>query len=158
MSYANSTRSKRGGGAAASSGSGGRPALHTRQHSANTAGDVFAMFGAPSNAAGSAGSQGHTGGVGSAGAAAATLKQKSGSATAAIDGHGTATSHAANGASSPSSSGPSTPTSASNEKSRRFSSLYSPPVLLKLWHSGLTAKILLEDLYSAFEVSVGQVL
>lgn len=124
----------------------GRPALHARQHSANTAGDVFAMFGGGAAAA-AAGAPG----IISGGSSTKLQQHKNGSHDTS---NGTANGvvrRSANGQSSPSSSGPSTPTSGI-EKSRRFSSLYSPPVLLKLWNSELTAKIVLEDLYSSFEV------
>lgn len=144
MSYSSATsRSKRGG----ASGNG-RPGLHARQHSANTAGDVFAMFGsgsAGSPAPGAAAAAGSSGGVASSKLAKSGQRNDSDSVANGIVTRGL------NGACSPSSSGPSTPTSGS-EKSRRFSSLYSPPVLLKLWSSELTAKIGLEDLYSSFEV------
>jgi hypothetical protein len=116
------------------------------------------MFGSPAAASGASTGNSSSGvvGTGAEVGGGASSKQekghKNGSASGAIDGRNTASNLGHNGASSPSSSGPSTPTSGS-EKSRRFSSLYSPPVLLKLWNSELTAKIMLEDLYSAFEVS-----
>ena len=147
-----------------SSTSSGRPNLHNRQHSANTAGDVFGML---------RGGIGGGGGVGS-GSSAARERTTSGERSSSSGLRSKGRTEAAvlkeeEGANDPaaSPSEPSPPAGGAGETGdaaaasdstepaqvQRFKWLYSKPTLLRLWSSELKAKIELDELYSAFEVS-----
>lgn len=121
---------------------------HKREHSANTAGDVFAMFGG--------------GGAGlSGGSSAGAAEQKESKPQLERERQKSA------GADSASSSSVETPSGSSDDlatssslgrqtgpaNSKRFQSLYPKPVLLSLWSKDRTAKLQHDDLlYSSFEV------
>lgn len=164
--------------------SSSRPQLHSRKHSANSAGDVFAMLGQPigsSKAASSGGGAGSTvGGKDKERDRSLSRPQhpsikeedSKGDTSDAIAGPLSSrkmlseSSKGAAASSSPSSSSPSTPATSlpttgtttgdlgNSRTGKRYDTYYSKPDLLKLWRSQLSVKADLEELYAAFEVSI----
>lgn len=136
-----------------------RPQIHSRKHSANSAGDVFAMLGQPMASKVSAARDKDR---------QATIHEQSASEENASLQKVQSDGKQANEAlSSPSSSSPSTPSSSlpttagASTKSaysqgrptmKRYKTHYSKRTLLKLWRSHLSVNAALDDLYSAFEV------
>lgn len=136
-----------------------RPQLHSRKHSANSAGDVFAMLGQPMGSKVSAArdKDRHT-----------TIHETSIMEEPPTVDQGASTGQRTNNSiSSPSSSSPSTPSSSlpttgenaskstasqGEQSKKRYETLYSKPALLKLWKSQLSVTAVFDELYSAFEV------
>lgn len=137
-----------------------RPQLHSRKHSANSAGDVFAMLGQPmgSKVSATRDKDRH-----------ATIQERTITEEPPSMTEGDSTRQRSHDPpSSPSSSSPSTPSSSlpatgeSDSKSaaaghgkrstKRYKTLYSKPALLKLWKSHLSVTAVFDELYSAFEV------
>lgn len=152
MSYAARARRTQAGGAAETQAptptvpSVLRP-VHSRKHSANSAGDVFAMLGGKVSAGRDKDRQ-------------ATIHEQSiteeQSSVLGVPPKG-------RGADIPPNNSPSTLPTASDASiksahghgrtsSKRYKTLYSKPTLLKLWKSQLSVTAVFDELYQAFEV------
>lgn len=166
MSYAARARRTQAGGAAetkaapqTTSASVSRPQLHSRKHSANSAGDVFAMLGQPKPSKVSAARDKDR---------TTTIQEQSITEEPASVQRVHSKGRAADDSpSSPSSSSPTTASSSlptTGEASiksvhghgrpspKRYKTLYSKPTLLKLWKSQLSVTAVFDEVYSAFEV------
>jgi hypothetical protein len=134
-----------------------KPALHSRKHSANSAGDVFAMLGQPPSS--------KVGSTASGREKQPPIKEES-SSEMKNGGKPTSTLSNTNSPSTPSTT--SLPAAADDDSSttksktgssnhgkastKRFKVFYSKPTLLKMWKSDLKVTAALDDIYSAFEV------
>ena len=161
MSYAARARRTQAGGAGETQAppptipSVSRPQIHSRKHSANSAGDVFAMLGQPMGGKVSAGRDKDR---------QATIHEQSiTEELASVQQVPPKGRSADSSPSNPSNSSPSTLPTAGDASInsahghgrpslKRYKTLYSKPTLLKMWKSQLSVTAVFDELYQAFEV------
>lgn len=169
MSYAARASNRRGGPAAAAAGDSkaaaptlpslSRPQLHSRKHSANSAGDVFAMPNIGQRKVSASTDKDRQ--------QATILEQSITEEPAGKQKTSTKARAAEESTSGPSSSPAADPSSSlspaadarsksvyshGRPSAKRYKTLYSKPTLLKLWSQKLTVDAVFDELYSAFEV------